>query len=58
MFDKYLKRKRDKNEWNLDDGDCDSGTRRAYLLYGRYLQKKWGIDPDAKTPARMKWRTE
>ena len=23
----------------------------AYLLYGRYLQKKWGIDPDAKTPA-------
>lgn len=23
----------------------------AYLLYGRYLEKKWGIDPDAKTPA-------
>ena len=23
----------------------------AYLLYGRYLQKKWGIDPIAKTPA-------
>ena len=23
----------------------------AYLLYGRYLQKKWGIDPKAKTPA-------
>lgn len=23
----------------------------AYLLYGRYLQNKWGIDPDAKTPA-------
>ena len=23
----------------------------AYLLYGRYLQKKWGIDPNAKTPA-------
>lgn len=23
----------------------------AYLLYGRFLQKKWGIDPDAKTPA-------
>ena len=23
----------------------------AYLLYGRYLQKKWGIDPEAKTPA-------
>ena len=23
----------------------------AYLLYGRYLQNKWGIDPTAKTPA-------
>ena len=23
----------------------------AYLLYGRYLQKKWGIDPKAKTQA-------
>ena len=23
----------------------------AYLLYGMYLQKKWGIDPNAKTPA-------
>lgn len=23
----------------------------GYLLYGRYLQKKWGIDPNAKTPA-------
>ncbi|MBE6023055.1 MAG: carbon starvation protein A [Cellulosilyticum sp.] len=23
----------------------------AYLIYGRYLTKKWGIDPDAKTPA-------
>lgn len=23
----------------------------AYLLYGRWLQKKWGIDPKAKTPA-------
>lgn len=23
----------------------------AYLLYGRYLEKKWGIDPNAKTPA-------
>ena len=23
----------------------------AYLLYWRYLQKKWGIDPNAKTPA-------
>ena len=22
----------------------------AYLLYGRYLQNKWGIDPKAKTP--------
>ena len=30
----------------------------AYLLYGRYLQNKWGIDPKAKTPAyemRMEW---
>ena len=23
----------------------------AYLLYGRWLTKKWGIDPKAKTPA-------
>lgn len=23
----------------------------AYLIYGRYLEKKWGIDPGAKTPA-------
>ena len=23
----------------------------AYLIYGRYLANKWGIDPDAKTPA-------
>ena len=23
----------------------------AYLIYGRYLAKKWGIDPNAKTPA-------
>lgn len=23
----------------------------AYLIYGRYLQNKWGIDPNAKTPA-------
>ena len=23
----------------------------AYLLYGCYLQNKWGIDPNAKTPA-------
>ena len=29
----------------------------AYLLYGRYLQNKWGIDPNAKTP-HTKWRTE
>ena len=26
----------------------------AYLLYGRYLQNKWGIDPKAKTPAYEK----
>ena len=23
----------------------------AYLLYGRFLARKWGIDPDRKTPA-------
>lgn len=23
----------------------------AYLIYGRWLTKKWGIDPNAKTPA-------
>ncbi|MDR2860510.1 MAG: carbon starvation protein A [Elusimicrobiota bacterium] len=23
----------------------------AYLIYGRYLAKKWGIDPNKKTPA-------
>ncbi|MDR3244384.1 MAG: carbon starvation protein A, partial [Elusimicrobiota bacterium] len=23
----------------------------AYLIYGRYLAKKWGIDPNRKTPA-------
>ena len=23
----------------------------AYLLYGRWLVKTWGIDPNAKTPA-------
>ena len=23
----------------------------GYLFYGRYLEKKWGIDPKAKTPA-------
>ena len=23
----------------------------AYLVYGRWLEKKWGIDPKAKTPA-------
>ena len=23
----------------------------AYLVYGRFLQRKWGIDPEAKTPA-------
>ena len=29
----------------------------AYLLYGRYLQNKWGIDPKAKTRL-TKWRME
>jgi carbon starvation protein len=24
----------------------------AYLLYGRYLAKRWGVDPARKTPAR------
>ena len=23
----------------------------GYVFYGRYLAKKWGIDPNAKTPA-------
>ena len=23
----------------------------AYLLYGRYLEKTWGIDAEAQTPA-------
>ena len=23
----------------------------AYLIYGRYLAKKWGINPDSRTPA-------
>ena len=23
----------------------------AYVLYGGYLAKKWGVDPKAKTPA-------
>ena len=26
----------------------------AYLLYGRYLVKEWGIDVNAKTPAVKK----
>ena len=26
----------------------------AYLTYGRYLVKTWGIDPNAKTPAYTK----
>lgn len=26
----------------------------AYLIYGRWLVKKWGIDPNAKTPAYTK----
>ena len=25
----------------------------AYVLYGRWLAKKWGIDPKAKTPATL-----
>lgn len=28
----------------------------AYLLYGRYLERKWGIDPNAKR-LLMRWRT-
>ena len=23
----------------------------GYLFYGKYLERKWGIDPNAKTPA-------
>ena len=23
----------------------------AYLLYGKWLAKTWGVDPNAKTPA-------
>ena len=30
---------------------CIRDRGGAYLLYGRYLQNKWGIDPKAKTPA-------
>ena len=26
----------------------------AYLIYGRWLTKTWGIDPKAKTPAVRK----
>ena len=26
----------------------------AYLVYGRWLANKWGIDPNAKTPAYEK----
>ncbi len=29
----------------------------AYLLYGRYLQNKWGIDPKQKL-LHTRWRTE
>ena len=28
----------------------------AYIFYGRYLEKKWGIDPNAKLRL-MKWKT-
>ena len=29
----------------------------AYVTYGRYLAKTWGIDPNAKTPAYKRgWR--
>ena len=38
-------------EWNYDDGNRYRSSGRRYLLYGRYLQNKWGIDPKAKTPA-------
>ena len=29
----------------------------AYLLYGRWLANKWGIDPTAKTPGQLPTRT-
>ena len=38
-------------EWNINDDHCHCCVGGAYLLYGRYLQNKWGIDPNAKTPA-------
>lgn len=38
-------------EWNHDDGNCPVVLGGAYLLYGRYLEKTWGIDPKAKTLA-------
>ena len=30
---------------------CAISLASAYVLYGRFLAKKWGIDPKAKTPA-------
>lgn len=30
----------------------------AYLLYGRYLQNKWGIDPQMPRLLPTRWRTE
>ena len=44
-------KKEKKHEWYDDDGNCHCGIRRSYIFYGRYLEKKWGIDPNAKTPA-------
>ena len=29
----------------------------AYMVYGRWLAKKWGIDPKAETPAVKSSRT-
>ena len=27
----------------------------AYITYGSYLAKKWGVDPGRKTPAHTKY---
>lgn len=40
-----------RNEWNSDDGNCHRSVGRRLSSVWRYLQNKWRIDPDAKTPA-------
>ena len=49
---KYKKKEEGRHyEWNSNDDNSHCSVGGAYLLYGRYLQNKWGIDPKAKTPA-------